>query len=98
MTNGNGIVLDDFDGCQPSVCFLVTTLPKVPLPRMRRIKNAIYDVDYVDFGSDAGHCFNVFVDDNFEGCQLAVCYQVTAWPQVPPPQTMRIKNHGDRPT
>ena len=56
MTNGNGIVLDDFDGCQPSVCFLVTTLPKVPLSLMRRIKNAIYDVDYVDFGSDAGHC------------------------------------------
>ena len=62
---------------------------------MRRIKNAIYDVDYVDFGSDAGHCFNVFVDDDFEGCQLAECYQVTAWPQVPPPQMMRIKNHGD---
>ena len=75
MTNGNGIVLDDFDGCQPSVCFLVTTLPKVPLSLMRRIKNAIYDVD---FGSDAGHCFNVFVDDDLEGCQLAECYQVTA--------------------
>ena len=66
---------------------------------MRRIKNAIYDVDYVDFGSDAGHCFNVFVDDDFEGCQPAKCvYQVTAWPQVPPPQMMRIKYHGDRPT
>ena len=64
MTNGNGIVLDDFDGCQPSVCFLVTTLPKVPLSLMRRIKNAIYDDDYVDFGSDEGHCFNVFVDDD----------------------------------
>ena len=56
-----------------------------------------YDVYYVDFGSDEGHCFNVFVDDHFEVCQLAVCYQVTAWPQVPPPQMMRIKNHGERP-